>query len=653
MKVTRISSWAPTIATAAVLAGAASASAATTYCVHHDVNPCDGLSGTLVDENGDLQAALTDAGGADGNTVLIGPGTFAGAGGFVYSSATNAVTIRGAAGGQTQLTATGANVGVLGVVGPGGTTVSDLTIAMTAETVNAGLEVSGPTASATTGAAATRIVVTAPGSSSYEPDAALVANGASLTYSRLDAGLGNGSAIATDGTVALSDVAARGNFGVLTAGGDVSAQRLTIVARTSAIGATPGTVTADGMLAVVAQGPAVWALDGADITVRSATFVGSANNTARIRVDANSAGAHTAATVLDSVFHGFDEPFSCQAPGAGSTAKLTLGNDDVVTAPGSCSGSGVTFDPGTGNITADPRFVDLEHGDARLRFDSPAIDAGGAACQALCAASDIDGLTRPIDGNGDGSAVRDMGAFEYGRRAPTVTASADRASATSGGTITYTATGTDPDHGDTLTYAWSFDDGASATGASVTHAFTTAGSHTATVTASDPTAQTARASAIVTVAAAAPPLVTPPVVIKDTTAPKLSNVAFSPSKFKVSSKSTATSARKATAKGSTLKFTLGERATVVVTIIKPRGGVKSGKSCKAPSKKHPVKHPRKCDLTVGTITRKNQAATADKLAFSGRIGHKALAKGKYKASLTATDTAGNRSKATTATFTIV
>jgi len=41
---------------------------------------------------------------------------------------------------------------------------------------------------------------------------------------------------------------------------------------------------------------------------------------------------------------------------------------------------------------------------------SPAIDAGD---DAQCPASDQRGVPRPLDGNGDGLAVCDIGSFEY------------------------------------------------------------------------------------------------------------------------------------------------------------------------------------------------------------------------------------------------
>jgi len=91
-------------------------------------------------------------------------------------------------------------------------------------------------------------------------------------------------------------------------------------------------------------------------------------------------------------------------------ANATITYDDAWdNTPDDYSGHAV---PGTGCISADPLFVDPSTGDYHSQRGSPCIDAGDNNAPAL-PGFDFDGKPRVMDGDGDGIAVVDMGAFEY------------------------------------------------------------------------------------------------------------------------------------------------------------------------------------------------------------------------------------------------
>ncbi|MCA1563075.1 MAG: hypothetical protein LC804_23395, partial [Acidobacteria bacterium] len=71
-------------------------------------------------------------------------------------------------------------------------------------------------------------------------------------------------------------------------------------------------------------------------------------------------------------------------------------------------GGSVQFVKGTHSLVADPAFVRADTGDLRLRRMSPAIDRGVD----LHYTRDFAKRPARADGNGDGRAVPDLGAYE-------------------------------------------------------------------------------------------------------------------------------------------------------------------------------------------------------------------------------------------------
>ena len=106
----------------------------------------------------------------------------------------------------------------------------------------------------------------------------------------------------------------------------------------------------------------------------------------------------------------------------------------------------------------------------------------------------------------------------------------------------------------------------------------------------------------------------------DTQAPIISGLAVSNARFRVGAAATPLAARRAPV-GTTFRYTLSEPATVTVAIQRSRG---------------------RRWVKAATLQRAGRLG-ANRLRFSGRVGRRKLAPGRYRAVFTATDTGGNRS----------
>jgi hypothetical protein len=136
-------------------------------------------------------------------------------------------------------------------------------------------------------------------------------------------------------------------------------------------------------------------------------------------------------------------------------------------------------------------------------------------------------------------------------------------------------------------------------------------------------------------------------------APTFNSASITNKRFRVGKKNTAISAKKAPI-GTSFRFTLSAAAKVQITITRSASGLRRGHNCVAPTKSLRRAHAKRCTRTLkmGTLTRASEPKGADHIAFSGRIGARALSPRSYKAILSASN-AGGRSTPVTLSFIIV
>jgi Ca2+-binding RTX toxin-like protein len=142
----------------------------------------------------------------------------------------------------------------------------------------------------------------------------------------------------------------------------------------------------------------------------------------------------------------------------------------------------------------------------------------------------------------------------------------------------------------------------------------------------------------------------------DRTAPGLTGVSLLRTRFRVGRSPTVGTARRRRALvGTAFRFRLSEAASVRVALRRAAAGRQSRGRCLRPTRR--LRPARRCTRFVavrgGALTRRNLAAGRGRIGFSGRIGRRALRPGRYRATLTATDLAGNRSRAHQVSFRVV
>jgi PKD repeat protein len=385
---------------------------------------------------------------------------------------------------------------------------------------------------------------------------------------------------------------------------------------------------------------------------------------------------HCQGSYLCTAVPGFDGPTGLGTPkGSGGGTANQPPNASLTASPNPANtGDSVTFnaggstDPENGPLTYD---YDLD-GNGTYEI----INGGSSQTRSYATAQSFTAHVRVIDDKGaTATASRAVTINSTGPQAnqpPTASFTVTPAQPQTGQSTSFDGTGSKDPDGSITNYAWTFGDGASASGATPSHPYAAQGSYTVTLTVTDnqggkgtvqKTIQVV-APAIATGPGSTPPPPPPPTTTgtdpigtapvgttADTSRPVVSLMRLSATTFAAALRGS--SAVAARVVGTRVSYRLSEAAVTTFRVERALPGRRVRGRCVRPTRTNAsARHCTRVVLLRGYFVRTGRAG-ANAFRFTGRLAGRRLVPGVYWLVARAADRAGNRSVIKRVRFRIV
>ena len=385
------------------------------------------------------------------DTILVGPGTYDGA--LQLDGSVHGLTLEGSGQGSTILTVS-APTAFQTFLLANHATVRDLTIQMSGSDPgnDAGLVTFN-------GAVVDHVTVDGTGTNNATGLRAKVSQISNVSVLMPLADV-NSRAVFTEGDTTITDAHVEGTAGLVQSASSSSLvdafSRVSIRANSGGIVTDGGTINVDDTVIDLGTSSNAVGIAAANFnnstTVKTidadhVTIVGGGTGSKGVWAYAARPTAKQTAiiTLANSIVRGpvtdlVADAGNDGAQGGDSVATIAVSHTDYHSTGGTVGANGTGgVQPGTGNLDVDPAFVDAAGGDYRPSLGSPVIDKGDPAAGGP--ALDLDGGARVRDGDGNGSVIRDMGAYELQDAvAPETTISSGPAGLTNDSTPTFAFT---------------------------------------------------------------------------------------------------------------------------------------------------------------------------------------------------------------------